>query len=121
MPTVQNPKEIHVQPKVASAGRLAALATGKEPGENGENIFSSEGEVQHLVNAGEQIHYVFPLKVMNFGQPKDIAFTFYLFKAPPGEVSDSDIVKIFKAPIETDDDGSCFYETLRPPMNQITK
>ncbi len=80
VPTAENPKEIHVDLEVSPAGRFAALATGKENDENGKNIFSSDGEVQHLVKAGEPIHYVFPLTIINSGQAKNIEFTFYLFK-----------------------------------------
>ncbi len=107
--------------KSLSAGRFAALATGKEDGENGKNIFSSDGEAQHLVKAGEQIHYVFPLTIINSGQAKNIEFTFYLFKGPPGEPTDDDVVKIFKDSIVTNDDGSYFYETMPAPLNEIPK
>ncbi|MDP4283663.1 MAG: hypothetical protein Q8891_04530 [Bacteroidota bacterium] len=65
VPTAKKPKEIHVDLEVTSAGRLTALATGKENGEYGKDIFSSDGEVQHLVKAGEPIHYVFPLTIIN--------------------------------------------------------
>ena len=121
VPTAENPKEIHAELEVTSAGRFAALVTGKENGENGKNIFSSDGEVQHLVNAGEPIHYVFPLTIINSGQAKNIEFTFYLFKGPPGESGDDDVVKIFKDSIVTHDDGSYFYETMPPPLNEIPK
>jgi hypothetical protein len=121
VPTAENPKEIHVDLEVAAAGRFAALATGKENGENGKNIFSSGGEDQHLVNAGELIHYVFPITIINPGQAKDIEFTFYLFKAPIGETREDDVVKIFKDSIVTTDDGSYFYDTLPRPLNVIPK
>ena len=112
VPTAESPKEIHVELEVASAGRFAALATGKEDGENGKNIFSSDGEAQHLVKAGEQIHYMFPLTIVNSGQAKNIEFTFYLFKGVPGEPTEDDEVKIYKDSIVTHDDGAYFYETL---------
>jgi hypothetical protein len=112
VPTAENPKEIHVDLEVAAAGRFAALATGKENGENGKNIFSSGGEDQHLV---------FPITIINPGQAKDIEFTFYLFKAPIGETREDDVVKIFKDSIVTTDDGSYFYDTLPRPLNVIPK
>ncbi|MEO8416340.1 MAG: hypothetical protein ABI472_21945 [Ginsengibacter sp.] len=121
VPTAENPKEIHVDLEVTSAGRFAALAKGKENGETGKNIFSSDGEVQHVVKAGEYIHYVFPLTIVNAGQATNIEFTFYLFKAPIGTSSDDDVVKIFKDSIVTQDDGSYFYETLPPPLDEIPK
>ncbi len=120
-PTSENPEEIHVDLEVTSAGRFAALATGKENGEYGKSIFSSNGEVQHLVKAGDHIHYVFPLTIVDSGQAKNIEFTFYLFKAPIGESGDEDVVKIFKDPIVTNDDGTYFYETLPPPLTEIPK
>ena len=121
LPTDTNPTEIHVDLEVTSAGRFTALATGKEDGEYGKNIFSSAGEVQHLVKANQLIHYVFPLTTINTGQAKNIEFTFYLFKAPVGESSNEDVVKIFKDSIVTNDDGSYFYETLLPPLHQTPK
>lgn len=121
VPTAENPKEIHVDLEVASSGRFSALVTGKEKGEYGKNIFSSDGEVQHLVNSGKLIHYVFPLTIINPGKAKDIEFTFYLFKAPIGESRKDDVVKIFKDSIVTNDDGSYFYDTLPPPLNDIPK
>lgn len=121
VPTVANPKEIHVELEVTSAGRFAGLAAGKENGEDGKTIFSSDGEVQHLVKAGEHIHYVFPLTIIDSGQAKNIEFTFYLFKAPAGESSDDDVVKIFKDLIVTNDDGSYFYEMMPLPLSEIPK
>ncbi len=121
VPTAKNPKEIHVDVVVTSAGRFAALATGKEDGEYGKNIFSSDGEAQHSVNAGEHIHYTFPLTIINLGEATNIEFTFYLFKAPVGQSSNEDIVKIFKDSIVTNDDGSYFYEPLLLPLNEVPK
>ena len=39
VPTAENPNEIHVDLEVTSAGRFAALATGKEDGENRHKYF----------------------------------------------------------------------------------
>jgi hypothetical protein len=119
VPVPENPKEIHVDLQVASDGRLAAIVTGKENGEDGKNIFSSDGEAQRRVNTGENIHYVFPLTIINSGQAKNIEFTFYLFKSPIGAPGGDDVAKIFKDSIITNDDGTYFYETLLSPLHKI--
>ncbi|MEO9070356.1 MAG: hypothetical protein ABI261_04945 [Ginsengibacter sp.] len=121
LPDGKNPKEIHVDLVVASAGRLAAQASGNEDAENGKNIFSSDGQAQHVVKAGDTIHYVFPLTINNPGQANNVAFTFHLFKHPFGQSGDDDVSKIFKDSINKNDDGVFFYENLVPPMHQVTK
>jgi hypothetical protein len=118
LPDEKNPKEIHVDLVVASAGRFAAQANGNEDGENGKNIFYSDGEVQRLVNHGDTIHYVFPLTLNNPGQARNIEFTFYLFKHPVGQSGTDDVSKIFKESIDQYDDGSYFYEKLILPLDQ---
>ncbi len=121
VPGAKNPKEIHVDLELSSAGRFSALATGKENGEYGKSIFSSDGEIQHSVKAGEHINYVFPLTIINPREANNIEFTFYLFKEPVGQSSNEDVVKIFKDSIVTNDDGSYFYEVLLPPLNDVPK
>lgn len=118
MPGAKNATEIHVELKLSSAGRLSALATGKENGASGKSVFSSDGAIQHSVKAEDYINYTFPLTVINPGAAKNIEFTFYLFKAPVGQSSNEDVVKIFKDSIVTNDDGSYFYEILLPPLNE---
>ena len=121
LPDKKNPKEIHVDLEIASPGRLAANVQGNEVGEKGKNIFSSDGEAQRLVNAGETIHYVFPLTINNPGQANKIEFTFYLFKHPVGQSGVDDVSKVFKDSIDTNDDGAYFYEKLVPPLGQVPK
>ncbi|MEP6645622.1 MAG: hypothetical protein ABJC12_00915 [Saprospiraceae bacterium] len=121
IPTAENPKEIHVDLEITSAGRLSAHAKGKEDGEYGKNIFSSDGEPQHTVKANEHIHYVFPLTTLIPGDASDIELTFYLFKKPIGQSSDEDIVKIFKDSIDTTDNGSYFYQVLMQPLSEPPK
>ena len=121
LPGAKNPKEIHIDLEVASSGRLAALARGNEDRENENNIFSSDGEAQHLVKAGETIHYVFPLTFNNPGHANDIEFTFHLFKHAVGQSGVDDVSKIFKDSIDNNDDGSYFYEKLVPPLNERPK
>ncbi|MEO6135782.1 MAG: hypothetical protein ABIP35_11560, partial [Ginsengibacter sp.] len=61
VPDAKNPKEIHVDVEVTAAGRFTGYVTGQKDGEHANIIFSSDGEEQRLVKAGEKIHYVFPL------------------------------------------------------------
>ena len=89
--------------------------------ENGKNIFSSDGEAQRVVNAGETVHYVFPLTIDNPGQAKNIEFTFHLFKHPFGQSGPDDVSKVFKDSIDKNDDGSFYYEKLGPPLGQAPK
>lgn len=121
LPGEKNPKEIHVDLKIASAGRLAAEVRGNEDGDNGKNIFYSDGEAQYLVKAGDTIHYLFPLIINNSGQANKIEFTFHLFKHPFGQSGADDVSKIFKDSIDKNDDGSFYYEKLLPPLKQIPK
>jgi len=118
-PDNKNPKEIHVDLAIASPGRLAAQVTGNEDGENKKNIFSSDGEAQHLVKGAETVHYVFPLTINNPGKADKIEFTFHLFKHPLGETGIDDVSKIFKDSIDTNDDGTFFYEKLLPPLFRV--
>ena len=117
VPDAKNPKEIHVDLETAAAGRFAAYVTGRGNGDTADNIFSSDGEEQHLVKAGEHIHYVFPLTINNPGQANNIEFTFHLFKHPPGEAGPDDVSKIFKKSVTTNDDGTYFYGNLIPPLD----
>ncbi|MEP7265946.1 MAG: hypothetical protein ABI772_15690, partial [Bacteroidota bacterium] len=118
LPDATNPKIIYADLEVTSAGRFAALVNGKEDGESGKTIFTSDGEAQRLVKGGEHIHYEFPLTIINPGEARVIEFTFYLFKAPVGQSSVEDVVKIYKDFIITNDDGSYFYEKLMPPLSE---
>lgn len=117
VPNAQNPTEIHADLEVTAGGRFSGFATGKGAGEFGINVFSSEGEAQHMVKANEGIHYIFPLTINSPGVASQIELTFYLFKAPAGQTTDEDIVKIFKESVEVADDGSYFYEVLPPPSS----
>jgi hypothetical protein len=121
LPDGKNPKEIHADLVVASEGRFAAQVSGKEDGEDLKNIFSSDGEVQHLVKTGDTIHYVFPLTINNPGYANNIEFTFHLFKHPVGQSDNHDVSKIFKDSIGKNDDGTYFYENLLPPLDQVPK
>ncbi|MEO7209494.1 MAG: hypothetical protein ABIY35_01005 [Chitinophagaceae bacterium] len=120
-PNTKNPKEIHVDLKIASAGRFSAQVNGSSVGEDMKNIFYSDGEPQHLVKAGEIIHIIFPLTIQNPGQANSIEFTFYLFKHPVGESGPDDVSKVFKDSIGQQDDGKYFYEKLVPPLDNIPK
>lgn len=119
LPDGKNPKEIHVDLLVASQGRLAAQVSGNDDAEDGKIIFSSDGESQHAVKAGDSIHYVFPLIINNPGQANNIEFTFHLFKHPFGQSGPDDVSKIFKDSIDTNDDGIFFYEKLEHPISQV--
>jgi hypothetical protein len=119
VPDAKNPGEIHVDLKVAAPGRFAANVKGNGVGEDGNNIFSSDGEPQHMVKAGETIHYVFPLTINNPGQANIVEFTFYLFKHPVGESGPDDVSKIFRDSVDRNDDGTYFYEKLLPPLARV--
>ncbi len=121
VPNAKNPKEIHVDLKIASAGRLSAQVSGTVVGEEMKNIFYSDGEPQYFVKAGEIIHTVFPLTIQNQGQANSIEFTFYLFKHPVGETGPDDVSKVFKDTADQQDDGKYFYEKLVPPLDNIPK
>ena len=98
---------------------MAANVLGNENGENGKNIFSSDGETPFIVQGGDTIRYIFPLTINNPGQANNIEFTFHLFKHPFGESGTDDVSKIFKDSIDKNDDGSFYYEKLAPPMDQV--
>lgn len=117
VPDSNSPIEIHVDLEVAATGRFAGHATGKKEGDNANKIFSSDGEEQRLVKAGEKIHYVFPLIIDIPGHASDVEFTFYLFKHPAGESGPDDASKVFKKSVNKIDDGSYFYENLLPPLD----
>lgn len=121
VPDAKNPKEIHVDVEVTAAGRFTGYVTGQEDGEHANRIFSSDGEEQRSVKAGEKIHYVFPLTINNPGQANNIEFTFHLFKHPPGEMGPDDVSKIFKKSVTTKDDGQYFYEELVPALDREPK
>lgn len=117
-PNEKNPKEIHVDIALASAGRLAANVRGNEDGEKGQTIFDSDGEDQLIVKAGDTIHYVFPLTVHYSGYANDIEFTFHLFKHPLGQSGADDVSKIFNNTVTISDDGQFYYEKLVPPVTR---
>lgn len=121
MPDAKNPIEIHVDLKVAAPGRFAANVKGNGVGEDGKNIFSSDGEPQHLVKASEIIHYVFPLTINNTGHANSVEFTFFLFKHPVGESGPDDVSKVYKDSVDKNDDGTYFYEKLPPPLDHEPK
>lgn len=121
VPDAKNPGEIHVDLKVAAQGRFAANVKGNVIGEDGNNIFSSDGEPQHLVKAGEIIHYVFPLTINNPGQANNVEFTFFLFKHRIGESGPNDVSKVYKDSVDRNDDGTYFYEKLPSPLDHAPK
>lgn len=120
LPDTKNPKEIHADLIVASAGRFSGHVQGNEDVENEKNIFSSDGEAQLMVKAGDTIHYNFPITISNPRQANNIEFTFYLFKHPVGQSGTDDVSKIFKDSIDKNDDGTYFYEKLLPSLKPGT-
>lgn len=119
VPDAKNPKEIHVNIKIAAAGRFAAEVSGIETGEIRSNIFSSDDAPQRIVKSGETIHYVFPLTFIHPGHANSVEFTFYLFKHPVGESGPDDVSKVYKDSIDSKDDGTFFYEKLEPPLKSL--
>lgn len=103
VPDEAHATEIHVELVVTAPGRFSG------------NMDGADGEEQRMVQANEQLTFVFKLTGPHAPAWSEIAFTFYLFKGPIGSATPADVAKVFMREPATADDGSYFYGTL--PLN----
>lgn len=114
VPSIEHPKEIHVQMTFSQNGRFAAQVDGWEKGDYGEQIYVGELDNQIQVKAGDTVTAVLNITHYNSGEVEKIRFFFYLFEKKKGP-SEGDISKAYLDTPTTKDNGKYFYEHLPAP------